>query len=103
MRQIAVSILLGLFAFPAFFVGEPLDVPGGRSVLPMLVGGLATGLYLAVCQFLVARHGGMQVHDSREMPLFTGGLRSSGRISHWISDWDLLVAMLAPLAAICGL
>jgi len=104
MRQIAVSILLGLFAFPAFFFGEPFEAPGGRSLLPNVVGGLATGLYLAVCQFLVARHSGMEVHvDSREMPLFTGGLKSSGRISHWISDWDLLVAMLAPLAVMCGL
>jgi hypothetical protein len=102
MRQIVVSFLLGLFGFVTFFFGEPFDVPGGTPLLPMLVGGLSTGLYLAVCQFLVARREGAEVRAGAATLLFTGGLRASGRLSRLISDWDLLVAMLAPLAGISG-
>jgi hypothetical protein len=76
----ALSALLGLFSPIVFILGaEPFEVRGRTSLKEILAGCVALALYLALCQFLVARSAG-----------------SKGRTrAIWSSTF---AAMLAPLA-----
>jgi hypothetical protein len=76
----ALSAILGLFSPLVFMLGaEPFEARGGNSLKEVLAGCVALALYLALCQFLVARSVG-----------------SNGRTrAVWSSSF---AAMLAPLA-----
>jgi hypothetical protein len=76
----ALSAILGLFSPLVFFLGAALfEGHGGDSLKEALSGSVATALYLALCQFLVAR-----------------SAHSAGRTrAVWSS---LFLAMIAPLA-----
>jgi hypothetical protein len=76
----ALSAILGLFSPLVFMLGaEPFEARGGNSLKEVLAGCVALALYLALCQFLVARSVG-----------------SNGRTrAVWSSSF---AAMIAPLA-----
>jgi len=77
--KILLSVVAGFCSLFVFILGaEPFEAPG-NSVQEDLAGSIAVALYLAVCQFLVARNSGR-------------GLRA---------NWPTLAAMVAPLLAIC--
>ena len=80
MGMTALSAILGLFSPLVFFLGAALfEGHGGDSLKEALSGSVATALYLALCQFLVAR-----------------SAHSAGRTrAVWSS---LFLAMIAPLA-----
>jgi hypothetical protein len=78
MGRIVLSIILGCLSPFVFILGaEPFEVRGKSSFQEILAGCIAIGLYLAVCQFFVARKGEF-------------GLRTK---------WIILAAMDAPLLA----
>jgi len=52
-----LSAILGLFSPLVFMLGaEPFEARGGNSLKEVLAGCVAMALYLALCQFLVARN-----------------------------------------------
>src|ERR1035441_5879140 len=56
MGRIVISVVLGLLSPFVFIMGAaPFEVHGSNSVKEVLAGCIAVALYLAVCQFLVAR------------------------------------------------
>jgi hypothetical protein len=80
MGKTALSAILGLFSPLVFMLGaEPFEVRGGNSLKEVLAGCVAMALYLALCQFLVARNA-----------------RSAG--STRVVWSSLFIAMIAPLA-----
>jgi hypothetical protein len=80
MGMTALSVILGLLSPLVFMLGaEPFEALGGNSLKEVLAGCLAIALYLALCQFLVARS-----------ERFAGGTRAV-----WSSTF---AAMVAPLA-----
>ena len=107
MRQIAISVLLGFLALPAFFFGAaPFDVNGQPTPLKGIVSGCAAvALCLAVCQFLVARRSGREADADTAatgMFQFTAGERPR-ETSVRLPGWSLPLAMLAPLIGMCCL
>lgn len=57
MGKIVLSAILGLFSPLVFMLGaEPFEVRGTTSSKEVLAGCVAMALYLALCQFLVARN-----------------------------------------------
>jgi hypothetical protein len=77
MGKILLSIILGLFTLVVFIgVGESLQ---GRGAVGIILGGLATALYLALAEFLVAPRGSRGLHGK----------------------WPTVIAMGAPVLAIC--
>jgi hypothetical protein len=105
MRQIAISVLLGFLALPAFFFGAELfDVNGQPTPLTGIVSGCtAVALCLAVCQFLVAgSSGGEAAAGAAATGMFTAGQRPR-EISVLLPGWSLPLAMLAPVVGICCL
>src|ERR1017187_7530693 len=78
----AFSAILGLFSPLVFFLGAaPFEGGGGNSLKEVLAGCVAVALYLALCQFLVAR-----------------SAHSAGRTrAVWSSSF---VAMIAPLPVV---
>jgi hypothetical protein len=82
MAMTVLSAILGLFSPLVFMVGASIfEVVGGTSLKEVLAGSLAMALYLALCQFLVAR----SAHSA-------GDTRAV-----WSSNF---VAMIAPLAVV---
>ena len=80
MAMTILSAILGLFSPLVFMLGaEPFEVRGRNSLKEVLAGCVAVALYLALCQFLVAR-------SAR----FAGDTRAV-----WSSSF---VAMIAPVA-----
>ena len=79
MAMTVLSAILGLFSPLVGFLGSaPFEVPGTTSLKEGLAGSLAMALYLALCQFLVAR-----------------SAHSAGRTrAVWSSNF---VAMIAPV------
>lgn len=56
MGRILLAIVLGLFApVVAFMAGSAVEIPGQNPPQEMIAASLAAFLYLAICQFLVAR------------------------------------------------
>lgn len=56
MGMTALSAILGLFSPLVFMLGAaPFEGGGGNSLKEVLAGSVAIALYLALCQFLVAR------------------------------------------------
>ncbi len=56
MGKIVLSIVLGLLSPLVFIIGaEPFEVRGQNSVQEIAGGCAALAIYLAICQFLVAR------------------------------------------------
>jgi hypothetical protein len=106
MGRIVISIILGLFSPIVFIIGAaPFAVHGEASVQAVLAGSIALALYLAVCQFLVARSGGRGLRtgiaeigglDGEAISL---GQHGRGGISGLLFDWPILFAMVAPLLA----
>ena len=82
MGMTALSAILGLFSPIVFFLGAaPFEGGGGNSLKEVLAGSVAMALYLALCQFLVAR-----------------SAHSAGRTrAVWSSS---LAAMIAPLPVV---
>jgi len=80
MGMTVLSAILGLFSPIVFILGAaPFEGRGGNSLKEVLAGCVALALYLALCQFLVARSAGS-----------AGGTRAV-----WSSSF---AAMIAPLA-----
>jgi hypothetical protein len=81
----ALSAILGLFSPLVFMLGAaPFEGGGGNSLKEVLAGSVAIALYLALCQFLVAR--------------MARSARSAGRTrAVWSSS---LAAMIAPLPVV---
>ncbi|MGA9624546.1 MAG: hypothetical protein WBQ65_08760 [Bryobacteraceae bacterium] len=78
MGRIVLSVVLGLLSPFVFIMGaEPFEVSGKNSIQEVLAGCIAVALYLAVCQFLVARNSG----------------------NRFRADWPILAAMMAPVLA----
>ena len=66
--RIAISFVLGFLSPLVFLLGSrPFEVAGRDSVLEILSGCLAGGLYVAVCQYLVVRNTGYDFHEGRPM------------------------------------
>ena len=82
MGMTALSAILGLFSPLVFMLGAaPFEGGGGNSLKEVLAGSVAMALYLALCQFLVAR-----------------SAHSAGRTrAVWSSS---LAAMIAPLPVV---
>ena len=80
MGMTALSAILGLFSPLVFMLGAaPFEGGGGNSLKEVVAGSVAIALYLALCQFLVAR-----------------SAHSAGRTrAVWSSSF---VAMIAPVA-----
>ena len=79
MGMIVLSAILGLFSPVVFMLGAaPFEGRGGNPLKEVLAGCVAVALYLALCQFLVARSARSAGH--------TGAVWSSN-----------LVAMIAPV------
>ncbi len=58
MERILLSIVLGLFAPVAAFMGAAaFEVPGQNPIRERVAGGIAVAIYLAACEFLVAPRG----------------------------------------------
>ena len=56
MGMTALSAILGLFSPLVFMLGAaPFEGGGGNSLKEVVAGSVAIALYLALCQFLVAR------------------------------------------------
>jgi hypothetical protein len=73
MRRILFAAVLGLLApFVFIIAAEPFEVIGKTSVKEVVAGSLAVALYLAICQFCVARKGsrGLGALTAMTVPLF---------------------------------
>jgi hypothetical protein len=83
-----------------------IDPHGKNSVKEMLAGCIAVALYLAVCQFLVARNCALGVRTEVAVPEGTNvdaiahRQYKPSKISVLFPAWPILVAMVAPLLAI---
>jgi|SRR5450759_4164109 len=106
MGRIVISVVLGSLSVFVFAMGSgPFAVRGQNSVQESLAGSIAVALYLAVCQFSIARYNGCGVRtniaeigriDTEAISL---GQYSGSRISALLFDWPILIAMVAPLLA----
>jgi hypothetical protein len=78
--RILLSIVLGLFApVVAFMAAAMVEVPGQNPIQEPVAGGIAVAIYLAICQFLVTPRGKRTLS----------------------ANWPTMVAMGAPLVAVC--
>ena len=107
MGKIVISIVLGFLSPFALMIGaEPFEVHGRNSVKEVLAGCIAVALYLAVCQFLVARSSDPGLRADSAAARGSGGeaipfwQHRSSRIGVLLPGWPILAAMIAPLLAV---
>lgn len=107
MGRIVISVVLGLLSPFVFIMGAaPFEVHGSNSVKEVLAGCIAVALYLAVCQFLVARSSGPRLGADSAATRGSSGeaipswQHKTSRISVLMPGWPILVTMVAPLLTI---
>src|ERR1039457_1155624 len=107
MGRIVISVVLGLLSTFVFIMGAaPFEVHGSNSVKEVLAGCIAVALYLAVCQFLVARSSAPRLRADSAVTRGSSGeakpswQHKTSRISVLMLGWPILVTMVAPLLTI---
>src|ERR1039458_4685254 len=100
MGRIVISVVLGLLSPFVFIMGAaPFEVHGSNSVKEVLAGCIAVALYLAVCQFLVARSSGPRLRADSAVTRGSSGeaipswQHKTSRISVLMPGWPRRSAM----------